>query len=118
MDSYRFKTVESGKDVLQELYTDTEDRIFSVHILVPIKGTEVTSEEPLKLFVARKYHGPHVFEAANGDRTYRTAGRFTPDGESFVIDVMIPRRESDTVGATISISEEVNEVISRLGLQS
>ena len=111
MDSYRFTTVESGLDVLRKLYADTEDRIFAVTILVPVADSDTLHDVELELFITRKYHGPHIFEAVNGDRTYRTVARFSREGESFEIDVMIPHRESDTVGATILVSPQVNDVI-------
>ncbi len=111
MDSHRYATSEPALEVLRQLYTNGKDRIFPVHISIPVASNDDVEDVELELFITRKYHGPPIFEAVNGDRTYRTTARFSPDGESFEIDVIIPRREKATVGATLLLSGEVNNII-------
>ncbi len=113
-DTLRYVTVESGREILTQLYLNDRRRTqFPCHIVVPVATEDSVEDKELTLYVARIYDKGHTYKLANNDLLYRTVGRFDELGDGFDIDIVIRYREADLVGATILISEEAIDVATR-----
>ena len=114
-ESLRYKTVESGRFVLEQLYLNNrEEPFFTCEIMVPIRQADTVDEGTLQLDLKRVYDNRHSYELANGDRAYRTHARFTGDTWEFDVDVIIRSRQADLVGATISMSGKALEIFKEI----
>lgn len=111
--SLRYRTIESGKFVLEQLYLNGEESFFTCKINVPSPRLDTVEEGTLMLDLRRMYDKPYAYEDANGDRHYRTRARFHGDTEEFNVDVIIRSRQADFVGATISMAGEALEIFKK-----
>lgn len=111
--SLRFKTIESSKDIVRQLYLKGDD-FFTCTIKVPSPRLDTVEEGTLQLDLKRMGGVGHSYEISNGDRIYRTRARFTGDIWEFQVDVISRSREADLVGATISVGGEALEIFKRI----
>ncbi len=113
MASLTHTTVESGREILAQLYLkDYDQPFFTCHIrlLTPQEGSIETNS--LAIDLKRKYNCGSDYEAFNGDRTYRTVGKFSGDSREFGVDVIIHNREAFTTGATLALENTSLEIFS------
>lgn len=110
--SMRYTTVESSREILTRLYeNDAKDRFFACRIIVPTPRLDAVEDRELTIYLSRLYDTSFSYQMRNGDRIYRTIAKLTPDEETFGVDVVIRSREASVVGATLSLSDEVNRII-------
>lgn len=105
-DGLRFTTEESSLYVVRSL-TQASVPTFTIHIPIPNRSEDQVTTVLLPVLVDCIGGLTATFVAANGDRTYRTMGRFEENGKRFELDVTIHSRQADLTGATIALSDAV-----------
>lgn len=113
-EGLRFKTEESGIEILEGLSSE-DGNYFECRILIPKSGPDWAGTALLPLWLEPLRGREVSYVAANGDRIYRTTGRFKQEGESFPVDVTIHSRVADMTGAVIAMASEALAIFQEEG---
>lgn len=109
-----YVTTASSMEILEELYrNDPGQPWFTITIVVPVRAEDFVTDGTLDLELRRKFNERHNFALVNGDRIYRTTGRFKGHSEDFVVDVIIRSRVADLLGASVILSSDALHAFER-----
>jgi hypothetical protein len=115
VDQTRFTTVQSGDEVIRQLYLKdelrkTEGNTFILGLSVSIPFSDEVLDGTIHLYVER-IRGPEVYQHPNGDHVFETLARVEPNGEPFEISLTPPLGTSHYEGALATVSEEMQRII-------
>ncbi|NCO10313.1 hypothetical protein GW930_00180 [Candidatus Saccharibacteria bacterium] len=110
----RFRSVESGDDIISQLYQkDPESKLFEMTITVAAPSIDLVEDLPLTLLVERLGDTPPSYTHPNGEAVLETQAYIESGGEPFTISLTPPIGDSDMQGATIITPPEMEEIITR-----
>ena len=113
MEDSRFKTEESGRDVMHQLFA-SEPSLFRVTLPLALTFEDTVEDTRLTLLIERKPDATVAYRHPNGDLVFEITGRFSEESDPFKISLLFIRGETDLVGAEVVLSPESIEEARKL----
>lgn len=114
-----FRTLETGEEILRELYAKSpEEKLFQISLVVVVATSDSVDDMPLRIFVERLGDTPEAYQHPNGSLVFETLAYVDADGESFPISITPPIGVAHLESATVTASPEMEAVIGRHNAKS